>query len=275
MSSYKGVDAGFYIAFGASICANLQGLVLSPALLQRSWKRNLPVVFSNICFIISNWVAFYENTMECSTSVYVSELFMVLGSLFEVLAPLTRAYPLFSDKVKKMMLALIFSVTVAEFTSLVSLNYDCEGEETQFPNILVNMPSEVISHILGVAIYFLAFSKIIALVNSSSFSKENGRMQLLKSISLWSMYAVIGIKVGTLIGFLFDGDSDNEVEMAMKSNLVMVLIVSQLTLELANKAAGKPGNSQDKSDKGVSAEQSDKTTKKEVAKWGIMEKETA
>eukprot|EP00834_Sanchytrium_tribonematis_P001922 NODE_51_length_31136_cov_0.357670.p10 type:complete len:290 gc:universal NODE_51_length_31136_cov_0.357670:273-1142(+) len=242
--AFEDVDVGFYVAFGSAICANIQGLVLSPALLYKSWRRNGPAVFANVCFTISNWLNFYQLHMECNTAAYLIETFMILGSIFEVLAPLTRAFPLLNSRLKKVMVVMCGLLVCAEFTTLAGMDYTCDEEETQFVMMSLNIPSEVISHIFGIGIYLVAFSKIIKLVNGSIFAKDNGKMQLLKTISLFSMCAAIAIKCGTLLGFLLDRE-DTEVEMAMKSNLVLILMVSQLTLELANKAAEKPSSSQE------------------------------
>eukprot|EP00834_Sanchytrium_tribonematis_P001923 NODE_51_length_31136_cov_0.357670.p11 type:complete len:290 gc:universal NODE_51_length_31136_cov_0.357670:1335-2204(+) len=257
--AFEEVDIGFYVAFGSAICANIQALVLTPALLMKSWRRNGPAVLANLCFTISNWMNFYQLGMECSTAAYLVELFMILGSILEVLAPLTRAFPLLNSKVKKGILALCFVLVATEFTSMIQLNYGCDQEESQFVLLEINIPSEVFSHCLGIIVYFVAFSKIIKLVNDSIFAKDNGKMQLLKSISLFSMYAAIAIKCGTLLGYLLDRE-DTEVEMAMKSNLVMILMVSQLTLELANKAAEKPSTSQEQQFSGTGKDKKKSTT---------------
>eukprot|EP00835_Amoeboradix_gromovi_P004654 NODE_375_length_9841_cov_0.151098.p2 type:complete len:277 gc:universal NODE_375_length_9841_cov_0.151098:1593-763(-) len=261
--AFNNVDVGFYIAFGSAICANLQGLIISPILLKKGWKRNGAAVLANICFSVSNWVSFYQLNMECSTAVNISQVFMVLGSLFEVVAPMSRAYPLLSSRFKKIVPVLVFTLIIAESCSLIDLQYRCDGEESQFPEIVVNPYSETLSHILGIMLYIIAFQKIISLVDNSIFAKENGKMLLLRSIAKASVYFTIALKFGCWIGYLLDGAEDNEVEMAMKSNLCLDLLVSQLILELANIAASKPSGNRDsrKSAENKDTKQVDKSDK--------------
>eukprot|EP00835_Amoeboradix_gromovi_P003218 NODE_204_length_14945_cov_0.251313.p4 type:complete len:282 gc:universal NODE_204_length_14945_cov_0.251313:10262-11107(+) len=248
---FRGFDEAFYIAFGCAIMANSAALVVSPVLLLRDWRKNLLAVLSNLFLIVSNWTSYaprHNSSLGCEIKSYTIQVFMILGSLSQVLAPLSRSFFLLENKYKKSVIGLIFLLTIAEFCSLVDLNYSCDEESSRFAAIHINPYSNVFANLLGFCIYAIAFYQVVKLINSSVLTKENNRMQVVKRISIGSIYLTGAIKIGCLVGYIIDGDGyngegDNEIEMTLKSCLSCAIIFCFLFLELCTRAKDSVENS--------------------------------
>ena len=242
VTSWEDIDYNFYITFGAAVTLNFIGLLLSPVILLRNPKRNGMAVGANLMFIVSNWIQFGQQGLNCDGATHAIQFFMILGSLLEVLAPLTRTFPLLEKRLKKYMVGIIVLLVISEFTSVAGLGYDCNKVGSQFSYIRNNMYSEISSHCIGMVIYVISFRAIITLINSSEFTKENSRMKIVKTMSIWSIYFTVFVKIGCLIGYFSDGNGNNELEMALKSGLACAIILLSLFLEVSTKSNANSKN---------------------------------
>ena len=244
LDRYEDFDSSFYIAFGGAITANILGLLLSPVLLIRDWKKNSIAVASNIFLIISNCIAYGQyGISDCNTAGNAVQFFMIAGSLAEVLAPICRSYLLFDKTTGYAMRLMVVMLIISEFCSFANIQYICNNPKSQFAYIRINVYSEVFSNLLGIVIYAVSFYQIIKVINSSELTRQNSRMQVVKKMALGCIYSTCIIKLGCLLGYILVGEGDNDVEMALKSGLSCAIIICVLFLELATKAKDSVENS--------------------------------
>eukprot|EP00834_Sanchytrium_tribonematis_P001112 NODE_24_length_41419_cov_0.818780.p13 type:complete len:306 gc:universal NODE_24_length_41419_cov_0.818780:27620-28537(+) len=247
---YNLVDTADYICFGIALCTNIQGLLISPVLLKKDWKRNIVVVLANACYLISNLVNFgQKGIQDCLLSGYLIQLFMIFGSILEVHTPIVRAFPLFNAKLKKIVPIASFIMILCQFLVLVDFHVECDSISKRFLSLHSAAPAQFVANIFSIFILFVAFSKIIELIDKSEFAKNNSKMQLIRTLSKYSLYFAISVKVGhTVLDATNFGNSsrllsDGAITIALRSNLVVFLMISQFTLELTKQAGDQSTHS--------------------------------
>ena len=86
--AYQEIDSADYICFGIALCANVQGMLISPILLKKDWKRNIVVVFANLSYFLSNMLNFgQKSASNCAIVGAFVQFFLILGSILEVHTP--------------------------------------------------------------------------------------------------------------------------------------------------------------------------------------------
>ena len=242
---YQNFSSMDYICFGVALCANVQGLLISTILLKKDWKRNLVIVLANLCYFISNALNFGQkgSKLDCVGTGIIIQLLMILGSIFEVHTPMVRAYTLLTPKLKKIVPAISACMILCQFLVLVQFKAECSSNKKQFVILETSPAPQLLSNVLSIALFFIAFSKIIKLIDKSEFAKGNSKMQLIRSLSKYSLIFAISVKLaqtildGTQFKFVNDLLHDGAITIALRSNLVVFLMISQFTLELT-KVAG-------------------------------------
>eukprot|EP00834_Sanchytrium_tribonematis_P001442 NODE_35_length_36362_cov_0.944434.p18 type:complete len:277 gc:universal NODE_35_length_36362_cov_0.944434:14157-14987(+) len=241
---FQNIDWSHYIYFGIAINANLQGLIMSPLLLMKDFKRNWFIVISNILYFIGNWVSFFGNSIDCDTAMYVVQLTIITGSIFEVHTPLVRAYKLLEGKLKRSIPILSGSLIICIFCSLAGIHSMCYTSSSHFVKIFVSIVPDLIASIFSISIYLISFWKIIELIDSSEFGKDNPKMQMIRAIAKFSMYFMVLVRC-CMIGFSIGGlDTNQKLSTALRTNLVVFLMIVQLTLELT-KSSGETSERSD------------------------------
>eukprot|EP00834_Sanchytrium_tribonematis_P001439 NODE_35_length_36362_cov_0.944434.p15 type:complete len:290 gc:universal NODE_35_length_36362_cov_0.944434:15045-15914(+) len=231
---YDYADWGFYFCFGAAICANFQGLLISTVLLKKNWRRNIVIVIANICYLISNWISFGQSTTEnCTSTGYAVQIMLIFGSLFEAHTPLLRAFSLLTPRWKKAAPILSAIMIIAQFCTLIGVQFICDSEEHQFMVVVHRRSADAVASLFAIYIYILSFSKIIQVIDTSQFGKSNGRMKVIRTLSKYSMLFAIAMRVVIALFDIGRLDKNGKVVMAMRSNIVVFLMATQLCLELS------------------------------------------
>eukprot|EP00835_Amoeboradix_gromovi_P003219 NODE_204_length_14945_cov_0.251313.p5 type:complete len:280 gc:universal NODE_204_length_14945_cov_0.251313:9550-8711(-) len=238
----RGYDESFYISFGCAIMANMMACLASPILIARNWRFNSIAVISNVFLIISNWVNFgAPNTPDesCKVKSYTVQVFMILGSIFQMLAPFSRIFVFLSRRVKIVVTLSTVALVAAEFCSLVDFSFHCKEESSRFAEIFINPYSNVFANLFGFVVSAIAFHQIIKLINTNELIKENSRMQIVKKVAIGCVFVTGGIKIGCLLGYITDendGAHNNQIEMVLKSSLGCAITFCFLFLELSTRS---------------------------------------
>ena len=238
-SAYQEIDWNQYIFAGVALNASIQGLLIAPLLLTSDFRRNLLIVLANTFYLLSDFISFSASSINCDVGVYFIQLFIILGSICEVHTPLLRTYKLFDGIVKKAIPFLSASLTISIFCSLIGIYGYCGLSTSHFVSVHVNIIPDALASGISICVYILTFYKIINLVNSSEFGKENPKMQMIRGIAKYSMYFVIVVRL-LMISFAIAGyDTNQKLTTALRSNLVVFLMIVQLSLELTKSASDR------------------------------------
>ena len=234
MLIYQEIDWNQYIFAGIALNANIQGLLMTPLLLKSDYKRNLLIVFSNLFYFISNIISFSGRLNEnCQVAMYFVQVFIIFGSIFEVHTPLIRAFKLLDGKVKKVVPVLSSALVISIFCSLINLYGSCGSTTSVFIYVHVSIVPDAVASVFSISIYAISFFKIIQMIDSSEFVKENPKMQMIKSIAKYSIFFVIIVRI-LMIALAIAGYDENEkLTTALRTNLVVFLMVVQIVLELS------------------------------------------
>ena len=231
---YDYADWVFYFCFGAAVCANFQGLLISPILIKKNWKRNVVIVLANLFYLTSNWLSYSQNIYsDCSSVGYGVQLLMIFGSLFEAFTPLIRAYSLLTPRWKKAAPMMAGIMVIAQFLTLNGISFECNVTEHQFVVIHHKRSADAVASLFAIYIYILSFSKIIQVIDTSQFGKSNGRMKVIRTLSKYSMLFAIAMRVMIALVDIGQLDQNGKVVMLMRSNIVVFLMATQLCLELS------------------------------------------
>ena len=230
---YDLADWGYYFCFGAAICANFQGLLISPILIKKNWKRNISIVAANICYLVSNWIAYGQSGIECSSAGYAVQVTLIFGSIFEAHTPLIRAYNLLTPRWKKAVPFMSIIMIIAQFLTLDKATFICDSEEHQFVTVIHKRAADAIASLFAIYIYILSYSKIIQVIDTNQFGKVNGRMKVIRTLSKYSMVFAILMRMMIALFDIGRLDKNGKVVMAMRSNIVIFLMATQLCLELS------------------------------------------
>ena len=216
------------------MCANVQGLLISPILIKKNWKRNLVIVLANICYLISNWVSYAQSSADnCISTGYTVHIFMIFGSLFEAHTPLIRAFPLLTPRWKRAAPIMSGIMIIAQFLTLVNVQFVCNSPDHQFMVVIHQKSADAVASLFAIYIYILSFSKIIQVIDTSQFGKVNGRMKVIRALSKYSMFFAIAMRVMIALFDIGRLDKNGKVVMAMRSNIVIFLMATQFCLELS------------------------------------------
>ena len=236
---YEQINTKDYICFGVALCANIQGLIITPILLKKDLKRNIVVVLANVFYFTSNMINFSQRSISnCDAAGYLVQLLLILGSILEVHTPMIRAYWLLNTRMKKIIPVVGILMILFQFLVLIDMSTNCNDTSQHFLVLSKFNSAQLVSDILSIILLYVAFRKIIELIDKSEFVKVNAKMQLLRSLAKYSLVCVISVKVCQSVlettGFWrpFDFLNNGALVIALRSNLIVVLMVSQLTLEL-------------------------------------------
>ena len=155
---------------------------------------------------------------------------------------MVRAYWLLNEKFKRIV--PILSMLMILFQLLVFINLDviCVDFKKHFLTLRSFTPAQLVSNLISIIIFLIAFVKIIKLIDKSEFAKSNPKMQLIRSMSKYSLLFAISVKLihtgldATSLGYVNELLKNGAMSIALRSNLVVFLMVSQFTLELTKQA---------------------------------------
>ena len=268
--TFKNVDISFYVGFGVCIACNILSLLLTPILLTRHWKKNIFAVSTSVCFVIANWMQFYQSSIDCTVAVYTIQFFVISGTVLQVVAPLSRSYKLFDKNTKRAASILVFLLILTEVLSYQGIKFQCNEPRSQFAYIQINAYSEVLSNVFGGIIYVLSFHQIIKVVNSGEFVKENSRMKVIVKMAKSSIYLTIGLNIFCIIGYFGNGygvDGSNANELVLKSLLAYFMVLLSFFLEISGSSVNEKSNKMTYQSDEKKVDSNLAKTKNEIPRW--------
>ena len=212
--------------------ANIQGLLMAPLLLKRDFRRNSLIVLSNIFYFVSDILSFSGSSVDCRAAMYIIQLFIIFGSILEVHTPMLRAYKLIEGKIKLALPFVSSALVICIFCTFAGLYGSCGLKSSHFVNVHISIVPDALASVFSICIYAISFWKIIELIDSSEFGKDNPKMQMIRGIAKYSMLFVIVVRVLMISLAIAGFDANQKLTTALRTNLVVFLMVVQLVLEL-------------------------------------------
>ena len=232
--TFKEIDVVYYIFYGGALSANIHGLALTYVLLKEDYKRNLWVVLANLCYLVCSILSFYQSSFDCATVSYIVKVLEILGTILQVLTPLFRAQKLMIKQLKVVCTILSIGLIVFTFLKLNNLNYQCDLPDKGLLILSDEVVAEVFSSVFSVLLYIISYMTILKVVYGSAFLKTNAKMQIIKKVSIYAMTFAVVAEISNTVLIMYKKDHTGLV-LYLRSQIVLLLMVSQFSVELAKK----------------------------------------